>query len=69
MNDVVGDFGLPKNLSFHGKSGGMGCPGIEKIDVELFSVAGERTGGMGTLFIQLHEPTLVDLGGPEELAC
>ena len=66
MNDVVGDFGLPKNLSFHGKSGGMGCPGVEKIDVELFSVGGERTGSMGTLFVQLHEAALMDSSRPEE---
>ena len=68
VDDVVGDFGLPKNFSIHGKSSGMGGTRVEEIDVELFSVAGERAGGVGTLFIQLHEPTLVNLSGPEELA-
>ena len=68
MDDVVGDPGLPKNLSFHGKSCGMGGAGVQKIDVEAPSVAGERSGCMGALFVQLHESALVDTSRPKALA-
>ena len=69
VDDVVGDSGLPKNLSFHGKGGGLSGSVVKEIDVETIPVAGRRAGGMGPFFVQLHEPTLMDLCSPEELAC
>ena len=60
VDGVVGDSGLPKNLSFHGKGGGLSGSVVKEIDERRFpSPAGEPEAWVPFLFSFMNPPSWI----------